>query len=225
MARLCVWVSVGAASIFQLACATVPPESAPPPVPLGGAALATNDTAGRPLVPAGFGSLHQDDLSFHMTAGGVLIRALPLDESIIRLLTPDSYKAMRELQQNNSKMIDAVSRRYGGRRVSVWFVSFYGVEPDARFIPQDLNITSSGRDFRALDLIPLTTNFSEQRLHQRETQNALYLFDGDIELDQLVTVSYQGLSDDSWDQTLQRIERERALIQARAHKTVPPTYE
>ena len=42
--------------------------------------------------------------------------------------------------------------------------------------------------------------------------------DGDIELNQLVTVSYQGTRDNSWDQTLQRIERERALIRARAHK-------
>jgi hypothetical protein len=117
----------------------------------------SSDTLGRNAIPIGFGSLHQDDLSFHLDAGGFLVRALPL-----------------------------------------------------------LMVTSNAQDFHPYDLIPLTTGFSEQRIHQRETQNALYLFDGDIQLDQPITVSYEGIQDNSWDQTLQHIERERAMVRARA---------
>jgi hypothetical protein len=67
--------------------------------------------------------------------------------------------------------------------------------------------------------LPLTLNFDEQRLGQRQTQTALYIFDGDIQMDQPVTVTYQQISDNSWQQTLQVIERERAMIRARASKT------
>jgi hypothetical protein len=178
-----------------------------------------SDTLGRNAIPIGFGSLHQDDLSFHLDAGGFLVRALPLEESLIRLLTPDSYRAMHELRTSNRAAIAAAERRYGNRRLSVWLVSFYGVSPDVQFTPLDLMVTSNAQDFHPYDLIPLTTGFSEQRIRQRETQNALYLFDGDIQLDQPVTVSYEGIQDNSWDQTLQHIERERAMVRARAGQT------
>ena len=203
------------------ACAGVQTTGNTAVAPASGSS-ATGDTTGLAWVAPGYGTLRQDDIAFHVTASGVLIRAVPLDEAVIRLLTPDSYKAMRDLQQSNHAAIDSVSRRYNDRPVSVWFVSFYGVEPDARFTPLDLMVSSSGRDFRPYDVIPLTTAFGEQRLHQRETQSALYLYDGDVELDQLVVVSYQGAQDNSWDQTLQRIERERAMIRARERQATTP---
>ena len=163
--------------------------------------------------------MHQDDLSLHIEAPGLLIRALPLDEGVIRLLTQDSYQSLRDLLQSSRKVIDTAMRRYARQSTSVWLVSFYGVQPDAQFTPLDLYLSSSGRDFQPYDVLPLTAGFGEQRLHQRETQSALYLFDGDVDLNQPVTVTYEGVHDDSWEQTLQQIERERALILARARKT------
>ena len=47
------------------------------------------------------------------------MRAIPLDENLIRLLTPDSYRALRELQESNKQSIAAVTRRTAGaRRIS-----------------------------------------------------------------------------------------------------------
>lgn len=176
------------------------------------------DTAGMALLPPGFGTLRQDDLSLHIDAGTVLIRAIPLDEALIRLLTPDSYRALHDLKEGSRSQIDAIARRYGGRPVSVWLVSFYGVEPNARFTPGDLIITSAGRDFRPYDILSLTVGFGENRLHQRETQSALYVYDGDVQVNQPLSLAYQTGSDASWDQTLQMIERERAMVRARASK-------
>jgi hypothetical protein len=102
----------------------------------------------------------------------------------------------------------------------LWYVSFYGVEPDVHFSPMELVITSSGRDFRALEVLPLSTGFGEQRLKQRETQSAIYLFDEAIDLDQPLSLTFQNVRDDSWDQILTRVERERALVRARS--TRPP---
>jgi hypothetical protein len=177
------------------------------------------DTAGLALLPPGYGSLRQDDLSLHIDAGTVLVRALPLDESLIRLLTPDSYRALHDLKEGSRGPIEAIARRYGGRPVSVWLVSFYGVEPNARFTPGDLIITSGGRDFRPYDILTLTVGFGENRLRQRETQSALYVYDGDVQINQPVSIAYQAAVDASWDQTLQVIERERAMVRARSGKS------
>ena len=168
------------------------------------------------MVPPGFGSLHQDEIAVKLEAPGLALRAVPLDEGIIRLLTPDSYRVLRELQESNRPHIADILRRNGGRPPDLWYVSFYGLDPDTRFSPLDLVITSGGQDFRAIDVIPLSAGWGEQRLKQRETQSAIYIFDGEIDTDHPLTVRFLNERDDSWEQTLQRIERERALVRARA---------
>jgi len=178
-----------------------------------------SDTAGLAMLPPGYGSLRQDDISLHIDAGTVLVRALPIDESLIRLLTPDSYRALHDLKEGSRSQLDAIARRYGGRPVSVWLVSFYGVEPNARFTPGDLIVNSGGRDFRPYDILSLTVGFGENRLRQRETQSALYVYDGDVQVNQPMSISYIGYIDSSWDQTLQTIERERTMVRARSGKS------
>jgi hypothetical protein len=184
----------------------------------GGVPPITDDTTGRANVPVGFGTLRQDEIAIRMELQGLIVRAIPLDENLIRLLTPDSYRALRELQESNKQSIAAVTRRTGGRTPDLWYVSFYGVEPDVHFSPMELVITSGGRDFRALEVLPLSSGFGEQRLKQRETQSAIYLFDESIDLDQPLSVTFQNVRDDSWEQILTRVERERALVRARASR-------
>src|SRR3954464_648543 len=197
------------------ACATGAPaaggKGSPPPI--------TDDTTGRANVPVGYGSLRQDDIAIRLELQGLIVRAIPLDETVIRLLTPDSYRALRELQESNKQSIAAVTRRTGGRAPDLWYVSFYGVQPDVHFSPMELVITSSGRDFRALEILPLSAGFGEQRLSQRETQSAIYLFDEAIDLDQPLTVTFQNIRNEDWEQILTRIERERALVRARATRS------
>jgi hypothetical protein len=182
----------------------------------GALAPISDDTIGRANVPVGFGTLRQDDIAIRIELPGLIVRAIPLDENLIRLLTPDSYRALRDLQESNKQAIAAVTRRTGGRAPDLWYVSFFGVQPDIHFSPMELVITSSGRDFRALDVIPLSSGFGEQRLSQRETQSAIYLFDEAIDLDQPLTVTFQNVRNDDWEQILTRVERERALVRARA---------
>jgi hypothetical protein len=174
------------------------------------------DSTARGGVPAGFGSLRQDDIAIRLEPQGLIVRAIPLDERVIRLLTPDSYRALRDLEESNRRTIESITRRTGGRRPDLWYVSFYGREENARFSPMELVITSGGQDFRPLDVIPLSTGFGEQRLRQRETQSAVYVYPGDIDVDHPLVVSFQGQQSVIWEQLLQRIERERALVRARS---------
>jgi hypothetical protein len=207
-------LALGCALVVATACMS----GAPAASGQGSPAPTTDDTTGRAHVPVGFGTLRQDEIAIRLELQGLIVRAIPLDENLIRLLTPDSYRALRELQESNKQSIAAVTRRTGGRTPDVWYVSFYGVEPDVHFSPMELVITSAGRDFRALEVLPLSSGFGEQRLRQRETQSAIYLFDESIDLDQPLTVTFQNVRNDSWDQILTRVERERALVRARASR-------
>jgi hypothetical protein len=100
----------------------------------------------------------------------------------------------------------------------VWYVSFFGLAPEARFSPQELTVTSVARDFRPAEIIPLTAGFGSQRLQPRETQSALYLFDDALDVDQPFTVSLAGQQSASWTTILRTIERERSLIRSRVSR-------
>ena len=206
------------ALLVLAACASGPPGSAAETAGIGPA----DDTTGKASVPPGYGTLRQDEIAIRLELQGLIVRAIPLEENLIRLLTADSYRALRELQESNRAAIAAVTRRRGGQPPDLWYVSFYGVAPDMQFSPMELVITSSGRNFRALEVIPLSSGFGEQRLKQRETHSALYLYDSDVDLDQPLTVTFQDQQSSLWEQILTRVERERVLVRARAGRSGDP---
>lgn len=214
-ARHCIWIL----GLFAAAsCAPAQTTGgAPPPLSAAG-----QDTTGLDLVPAGYGTLRQDEIAIRLQPPGLVVRLLPLEEGLIRLLTPDSYRALRDLQQSATRRVTELSGRFGGRQLSLWLVSFYGVEPDIRFSPMDVIITSTGRDFRPVDVIALSSGFGEQRLKQRETQSAIFVFDGEIDLDQPLVVRFLNEQNGFWEQVLPRVERERALVRARSLRAPSP---
>ncbi|WP_396208000.1 hypothetical protein [Gemmatimonas sp.] len=188
-------------------------------VPPAGQAGVSGDTLDANWVPAGYGTLRQDDIALKSSpANGLQIRAIPLDERFIRLLSPDSYRALRELQASKGAQLLAVKERNRLPSYSVWYVSFFALEQgETRFSPQEFIIANTGRDFRPLDIVPLTPGFGEYRLKQREVQSALLVFDGQIDLNQPVTAQLESVpSVTDWNTVLQRVERERALVRSRA---------
>jgi hypothetical protein len=195
----------------SLACASAPRTSAPDaPADPTRRQQATSD------LPIGFGTLRQEDLALRIQLPAVLVRAIPLDESVIRVLSPDSYRALHDLVASRQTELDERARRYGVREPSLWYFSYYGVQPDARFSPEEVVITSAGRVFRPLSIVPLTTGFGEQRLEQRGVQTAIYVFDEGVDVNHPLVVTVQGTPSSGWDSNLRRIERERALVRSRA---------
>jgi hypothetical protein len=176
----------------------------------------TGDTTGGALVLAGFGTLRQDDIAIKLQLPDVLVKLTPLDESVIRTLSSDSYRALRELVESRRAAITRLASQHGLQRGSVWYVSFYGLAPEARFSPLELTVNSVGRDFRPVEVVPLSSGFGSQRLQPRETQSALYLFDDALDVNQPLTVSFGGQQSNTWATTLRTIERERVLIRSRA---------
>jgi len=185
--------------------------------PAGAAPTTDTPIAQGTLVPAGYGTLRQDDVAIRLQLAGVQVKAIPLDEGVIRLLSPDSYRALRDLQESRRAELAAVARRSGLQQYRLWYVSYFGLAPEARFSPNELTITNNGRDFRPVDVVPLTARFGENRLQLRETQSAIYLFDGALDVSQPLTVRVETASDgETWTAILRRMERERALVRSRA---------
>lgn len=193
------------------ACAPPPPGSGDP-APAPSRALPDSVT----LVPAGFGTLKQDDIAIRVQQFGLQVRAIPLDESVIRVLSPDSYRALSELVGSQRARLEEIRRRSAFPRLSVWYVSFFGVElGEARYSPMELIVTNVGRDFRPVDVIGLSPGFGLQRVRQREVQNALYVFDGQLDVNQPLVLAYETARSSAWSSILVRIERERALVRSR----------
>lgn len=212
------------AVLLLTACATASPVPAQgnPPGASVSAANVPADTLDPNWVPAGFGTLRQDDIALKTSpANGLQARAVPLDERVIRLLSPDSYRALSELLASKTQQLQAIKDRSRLPSYSIWYVSFFALEQgETRFSPQEFIISNTGRDFRPVDMVPLTPGFGEYRLKQREVQSALLVFDGQIDLNQPVTAQMENVqSVTDWNSVLQRIERERALVRSRAAAT------
>ena len=191
---------------------TPPPVRATPAAP----ASSTADTNAAGLIPAGFGTLRQDNLAIRLELPDLIVRIIPLDESVIRTLSPDSYRALRGQVESHRALLTRLATQHGLQRASVWYVEFFGLAPDARFSPEELTITSGGREFRPVEVVPLSTGFGSQHLQPRDRQTALYLFDDAVDVNQPLTVTFSGQTSAQWESTLRDVERERALIRSRA---------
>lgn len=218
-------LGLGLLPAVLMACASAGPMVAQGAPPTGAARptaqlpLLPADTLDPNWLPAGFGTLRQDDIALKTSpANGLQVRAIPLDERLIRLLSPDSYRALRDMQISKSAQLLAIKDRYRLPGYSVWYVSFFALEQgETRFSPQEFIISNTGRDFRPLDVVPLTPGFGEYRLRQRDVQSALFVFDGQIDVNQPITSQMESVSSvTDWSAVLQRVERERALVRSRA---------
>ncbi len=195
---------------------TTPPAGTPP-------ARVTLDSTASTLVPPLLGSLRQDQISIVLTGDGVRVTALPLDESVIRTLAPDSYRTLRGILESRRAQIVQRGQMRGIRDPRVWYLTFYGLSPNARFLPTDLTVTSGGRDFRPFDILPISDAFGAQRVQAREQQSGLLLFDEGVNVGQPLVVTMGSVRNYQWsnEDIIKTIEAERARIRARVGGTNP----
>ena len=166
-------------------------------------------------LPAGYGTLRRDDIAVRLTTDQLDIQVLPLDEQVIRLLAPDTYRSLKDLSRTRQPAIDSLAGQAGVAHPTLVFVMFFGLVPQARFSPEDLNITSRGRLFRPVGMVPLSPRWNSYQLDAREQAVAIYLFDEGISFREDVTVSYQSLANGAWSRSLRALDRERARVLAR----------
>lgn len=190
------------------ACAAPPGAgevgAAPEPAAPG---AATRDV----LVPPGYGSLKQDEVSLSIRSGATLVKVTPLDEGVIRLLAPDTYRSLNALREARK----AEATRNMMRPAELFLVSFFSYEPDVTFLPEDVQLMYQGRLLRANAIVPVTSGWGRQRLGQQETQMAVYAVEGPFDYGQPFVVRYGMVQNDEWSNIVTRLATERAKVLAR----------
>src|SRR4051812_39487259 len=132
--------------VAAAACGSPVPSTAQPQ-PNTIPARVTRDSTSATLVPAGYGTLRQEEVAITLQQNGVRITAIPLDEAVIRTLAPDSYRTLRATVDSKRQLIMQRASLRGVREPRVWYVVFAGLVPDARFNPTDITVTSGGREY------------------------------------------------------------------------------
>jgi hypothetical protein len=168
------------------------------------------------LPPAGLGSLRQDDIAIRLVTGDLMVRALPLDERVIRLLAPDTYSALHQLYRSRAADVVAAARAAGRDSALAFMVTFFALQPQVSFVPDQLYISSQNNFFRPIGILPLTPLWSEGRINQRQQASAIYLFDASIPVLQPFTLFYGDVSSDAWETSISLLASERARVLARA---------
>jgi hypothetical protein len=181
------------------------------------AAQGTND-----LPPAGLGTLRQDAVAVRITTDNLTVRALPLDERVIRLLSPDTYAGLHQLVVSRTNDIGKAARAAGRDSALAVMVTFFALQPQVTFTPDQLSIAAQNNFYRPLGIIPLTPRWSEYRIDQRQQASAIFLFDAAIPVLQPFTLFYGALSSDAWEGSLSQLESERARVLARAAQRQQP---
>lgn len=172
---------------------------------------------GHPLPPAGLGTLSQDDITIPLESGTLLIKAVPLSEWVIRLTAPDTYRRLSGYKVSRGEEILRSARRAGERGWPlVLLVTYFTRNLQDSFEPYDLQIRNQSFIYRPLDILPVTPEFTRNQLRQQEAQMALYLFEGEIDLDLPLGVVYQDAESARWAGIRSRLDQELALVRSRA---------
>ena len=144
------------------------------------------------------------------------VRVLPLDERVLRLLAPDTYSSLHALVVSKTPAMAAAARAAGRDSGAAFFVTFFGLQPQVTFIPDQVSIQSQGIFYRPLGIIPLSPQWNDARLDQRQQASAIYLFDAAIPVLQTFTVFYGEQNSASFDNSITLLQSERARVLARA---------
>lgn len=172
----------------------------------------------RPLPPAGFGTLSQDDITIPVDVpeGNLFIKVTPLTEWVIRMTAPDTYRRLNGYKVARGEQIRDQARRNGERGWPlVLFVSFYTRAVESTYEPYDLQIRAQNVVFRPFYIIAVTPDFNRERLRQQESQVALYLFEGDIDLNLPMEVEYDGRRSGRWSGIRSVLDREISKVMSR----------
>lgn len=194
-------------SVLLVLCACARQGAAQQPVPSTAVPADTTE-----LVQPGFGTLKQDEFTIGIRSGDLLVKITPLDEQVIRLAAPDTYKRLHALAE--SRRADAL-KQSRGNQPELFMVSFFSYSPDVDFNPEAVQLDYNGKLLRAVAIMPLTPSWGKQRLGQQETQAAVYVFDEPIDFQLPLVLRYGADENRDWQRVIPRLQVERGKILSR----------
>ena len=196
----------GALALALAACAKAGVAQEPKPD------SAAQDTTRKSVVPAGLGTLKQDEFTLGIRSGALLVKVTPLNERVIRLAAPDTYNRLHALAE--SRRADAAAR-VRTKEPELFLVSFFSYQPDVTFQPEDVQLDYNGKLLRPGAIIPLTASWGKQRMGQQETQAAIYVFGDPVDFELPLIVKYGLDQNADWQRIIPKLEVERSKIRSR----------
>lgn len=166
-------------------------------------------------LPVGQGRLNQDIITLRLGTGSLEIRLVPLEEGVLRLLSPDGYQALSRLVADQRTRLDSLPATRGLRTPGLVLVTFYGLAPNSRFDPQLLTLTLRSQSYRPVAILPLSPGFSSQQLDVRGQATAIFVYERPLPVFESFTVSYLSAVNSEWERKLQRLNNERTRIMGR----------
>ncbi|MDH5642672.1 MAG: hypothetical protein OEY63_00610 [Gemmatimonadota bacterium] len=152
------------------------------------------------------GALNATDVSVQFTAGATIVRFMPLEEELLRLMSPDTRSALTPLKDR----IDDQTRFESTTERFAVLVTFFGLQPDAHFSPDEIQILSRNQMFFPFDVKPITPQWHQHRVNQGESVSAVYWFPSGITIWEPIEFVYGEHKTDDWSRIIPTLERERA---------------
>lgn len=160
------------------------------------------------LPPSGHGSLLQTDISMTLTSRDLELMVTPLGEPVIRVTAPDTEGRLRSIATANRTSLPPDAQ--------LFLVSFFTDEADVAFIPEEVQLVAQGTRVLPIGIAPVTPDWGQRRVLQRQTQLAVYAFPADVDLESDLILVYGFEQTDAWTRILPRVQAERARARARA---------
>lgn len=91
-----------------------------------------------------------------------------------------------------------VADRVSVQQPSLWYISYFGSQPAAKYAARDMHIGSGAREFTPLEVFPLTAGFGAERVAQCDVQSALYVFHEGIDSNQPLTMTIESVTSTVW---------------------------
>jgi hypothetical protein len=186
------------------------PEGGPSAAPAPGVPIEAPDSED---LPAGQGTLRQEEVSLALRRGELQILVTPLDESVIRLTAPDTYERLSALRRGYQQIF--LERTGSAVPFQLFLVSLFSEAVEVSFEPDGFNLVNRGLRYRPVDIRPLTPDWDSRRVLPRETSMAVYAFPGNVDIERQTEVEYLEVRSREWERILPLIERERARLRTR----------
>ena len=175
-------------------------------------AQAASDSARTDNLPINQGILSLSNATINLSNGNLQVVFIPLDERVLRLITPDSYRSMQRLLDQQRTALDSAAASAGVATPGIAFVSFQGLAANTRFEPEQLTISYQGQQLRPVAWVALSPTFSNRQLDVRQQVQALFIYRRDIPVRESFTITYLTATSDDWAGRLSRFDQERSRI-------------
>ncbi|TVP44723.1 MAG: hypothetical protein EA350_10860 [Gemmatimonadales bacterium] len=196
----------------EVAGRTGPLDTADPRDPSVRAALA--EAGG---LPAGLGTLRQEEIAIRVRRGELEMFVVPLHEGVTRTAAPDTWERLSALALSHRRWFR--ERTGSDAPYRLFLVALYSEAEPLAFEADELTLVSGGLRLRHVMLRGLTPGWDQQRLQPGESQMAVYAFPPEVVLSGDLEVEYQEVRSRDWSRILPVVEAERRRVRTRVGGT------